>query len=38
MGSNDRDETREIVGLFLLYSTGERFNKDDIGLYRDDEL
>ena len=30
--------TCEIVGLFLLYSIGEKFNKDNIGLYRADEL
>ena len=38
MGSNDGAETCEIVGLFLLYSIGEMFNKKDIGLYRDDDL
>ena len=38
MGSNDGAETCEIVGLFLLYSIGEIFNKKDIGLYRDDGL
>ena len=38
MGSNDGAETCEIVGLFLLYSIGEMFNKKDIGLYRDDGL
>ena len=30
--------TCEIVGLFLLDSIGEKFNKDNIGLYRADEL
>ena len=38
MGSNDRAETCELVGLFLLYSIGEKLNKDNIGLYRDDGL
>ena len=38
MRSNDGAETCEIVGLFLLYSIGEKFNKDSIGLYRDDGL
>ena len=30
MGSNDGAETCEIVGLFLLHSSGEKFNKDDV--------
>ena len=38
MGSNDGAETCKIVGLFLLHSSGEKFNKDGIGLYRDDGL
>ena len=38
MGSNDGAETCEIVGLFLLYSIGEKVSKEDIGLYRDDRL
>ena len=38
MGSNDGAQTCEIVGLFLLYSIGDKFNKDHIGLYRDDGL
>ena len=38
MGSNDGAETCEIAGLFLLCSIGEKFNEDDIGLYRDDGL
>ena len=38
MGSHDGAETCEIVGLFLFHSSGEKFNKDDIGLYRDDGL
>ena len=38
MGSNDGAETCEIVGLFLFHSSREKFNKDDIGLYRDDGL
>ena len=37
MGSNDGAETCKIVGLFLLHSTGEKFNKDNIVLYRHDE-
>ena len=37
-GSNDGAETCEIVGLFLLHSIGEKFNKDNIDLYRDDGL
>ena len=38
MGSNDGAETCEIVGLFLLHSIGEKFNKDNIDLYRDGGL
>ena len=38
MGSNDGAETCKIVGLFLLYGIGEKFNIDNIGLYRDDGL
>ena len=38
MGSNDGAETCEIVGLILLYSIGEKFNKNNIGLYRDNGL
>ena len=38
MGSNDRAETCELAGLFLLGSIGEKLNKDDIGLNRDDGL
>ena len=38
MGNNDGAETCEIVGLFLLHSIGEKFNKDKIGLYRGDGL
>ena len=36
--SNDGAEKCEVVGLFLLYSIGEKFNKDGICLYRDDGL
>ena len=38
MGSDEGAETCEIVGLFLLYSIGEKFNKDNIGLYSNDGL
>ena len=38
MGSNDGTETCELVGLFLLYSIGEKLNKDNKALYRDDGL
>ena len=38
MGSNDGAETCELVGLILLYSIGEKFNKNNIGLYRDNGL
>ena len=35
MGSNDGAEMCKLVELFLLYSIGEKLNKDNIGLYRD---
>ena len=38
LGSNDGAETCELVGLFLLYSIGEKLNKDNISLYRDEGL
>ena len=38
MASNDRAETCELVGLFLLYRIGEKLNKDNIVSYRDDGL
>ena len=38
MGSNDGAETCELVELLLLYSIGEKLNKNNIGLYRDDGL
>ena len=36
MGSNGGAQTCEFVGLFLLHSIGEKLNKNNIGLYRDD--
>ena len=38
MGSNDGAETCKLVGLFLLYSIGDKLNKDKIRLNRDDGL
>ena len=38
MGSNDGAETCDLVGLILLYSIGEKLNKGNIDLYRDDRL
>ena len=38
VGANNGAETCEFVGLFLLYSIGENFNKDDISLYKYDGL
>ena len=35
MGSNDGAEMCKLVELFLLYSIGEKLNKDNVGLYRD---
>ena len=37
MGANDGD-VFELVGVYLLSLLGEKFNKKDIGLYRDDGL
>ena len=38
MGAFDGAEICELVGTFILNSISERFNKKDIGLYRDDGL
>ena len=38
MGSYDGAEIRELVGLFMLNNLGQKFGKENIGLYRDDEL
>ena len=38
MGAFDGAEVCELVGNFLLYQLSIKFNKNDIGLYRDDGL
>ena len=38
VGSYDGAEVCELVGLFMLDKLGERFEKEDIGVYRDDDL
>ena len=36
MGSFDGAEICELVGLFILNNLGEKFGKNNMGLYRDD--
>ncbi len=38
MGSYDGAEICELVGLFILNKLGQKFGKENIGLYRDDGL
>ena len=38
MGSFDGAEVSELVGLFLLNNLSEKYGKNKVGLYRDDEL
>ena len=38
MGCSDGAEICELVGLYLLHLLSSKFNKDQIGLYRDDGL
>ena len=38
MGSMDGAESCELVGLFILYTLGNKFGKQNLGLYRDDGL
>ncbi len=38
MGSYDEAEICELVGLFILNKLGQKFRKENIGLYRDDGL
>ena len=38
MGAYDGAEVCELVGTFLLYKISRKYNKNDIGLYRDDGL
>ena len=38
MGSYDRAEVCELVGLFILNSLAMKYGKERVGLYRDDGL
>ena len=38
MGSYDGAELCELIGLYMLHKLSQRFDKEDIGLYRDDGL
>ena len=38
MGSYDGAEVCELVGLYILDQLGSKYNKENIGLYRDDGL
>ena len=38
MGSYDGVEVRELAGLFMLNELSKTFDKDNIGLYRDNGL
>ena len=38
MGSYDRAEICELVGLYILLVLGEKYGKDKVGLYREDGL
>ena len=38
MGSYDWDEVCQIIGIFILSLIGNKYNPNNIGLYRDDGL
>ena len=38
MGAYDGTEVCELIGIFILYQLSRIYNKNDIGLYRDDGL
>ena len=38
MGAYDGAEVSELVGIFMLNKISEKYNKNDLGLYRDDGL
>ena len=38
MGAYDGAEVCELVGIFMLNKISEKYDKNDIGLYRDDDL
>ena len=37
-GILDGAETCEVLGLYILHKLGEKYEKETIGLYRDDSL
>ena len=38
MGAYDGAEVCELVGIFMLNKISEKYNKNDVGLYKDDGL
>ena len=38
MRNYDRAEVCELVGLFIIKSLSDKYDKDHVGLYRDDSL
>ena len=38
MGTLDGSEICEVLGLYILHKLGEKYGKERIGLYRDDDL
>ena len=38
IGAYDGAEVCELVGIFMLNNISEKYNKNDVGLYRDDGL
>ena len=38
MGAYDCAEDCKLIGIFMLNKIGEKYNKNDVGLYKDDDL
>ena len=38
MGAYDGAEVCELVGIFILYQLSHKYNKNNVGLHRDDSL
>ena len=38
MGAYDCAEDCKLIGIFMLNKIGEKYNKNDVGLYKDDGL
>ena len=38
IGAYDGEEVCELIGIYMLYLIGKKFNSKNIGLYRDDRL